>query len=153
MPGLNKKAPATKTQRDALTDPGEINHKDRELVHFHQLPGTDDLDSRIDIEVVDLPGDGGACHEYEVVVDGDSGGTGSTLIEFQKGPLKEAGVNGLSNEALLAIVKHRLHGFQDGPGVCRDNARALAGVNDALTWLHHRTKQRANDGVEGTSAT
>ena len=153
MSDPNESTPATKTQREAVPVPDETNPNGREMVHFHQLPGTDDLDSRIDIEVVDLPGDGGACHEYEVVVDGDSGGTGSTLVEFQKGPLKEAGANGLSNEALLAIVKHRLHGFQGGPGVCRDNARALAGVNDALTWLHHRTKQRANDGVEGTSAT
>ena len=64
----------------------------------------------------------------------------------------EEGVNGVSNEALLAIVEHRLQGFQSGDYACRENALALTQVQQAMHWLHHRTRERVARGVEGTSA-
>lgn len=72
-------------------------------------------------------------------------------IDFQHGPIKEVGVNGLTNEVLLAIVKHRLEGFQSGPFACSENQGALESVNNALTILESRTKAREARGVEGTN--
>jgi hypothetical protein len=59
------------------------------------------------------------------------------------------GINGISNEALLAIVQDRLEGFQAGPFVCNENGVALSHVKAAMFALHERTKSRLNRGVEG----
>lgn len=101
----------------------------------------------------DKPGAGNAAHNYSIDCVGgapDSGGM-TFNIKFQDGPINEAGVNGISNEALLAIVRHRLQGFQSGPYSCRENALALTKIEEAMHWLHHRTRERASRGVEGTS--
>lgn len=72
-------------------------------------------------------------------------------VSFQEGPIKEVGVNGVTNEALLAIVRDRLQGFQAGPFACRENALALTKIEEALHWLLHRTRERQSRGVEGTN--
>jgi len=51
-------------------------------------------------------------------------------------------VNGISNEALLAIVEDRLKGFQSGQYACRENALALTKLQEAMMWLHSRTRER-----------
>jgi len=56
--------------------------------------------------------------------------------------------SGATNEALLAIVKDRLEGFQAGKFPCQENEDALAGVNHALKFLHLRTLKRIARGVE-----
>jgi hypothetical protein len=71
-------------------------------------------------------------------------------VRFQDGPIQETGVNGISNEALLAIVEDRLAGFQSGQYACRENAIALTKIQEAMMWLHKRTRDRAARGVEGT---
>jgi hypothetical protein len=71
-------------------------------------------------------------------------------IDFQNGPIKEAGVNGISNEALLAIVEDRLACFQSGEYACRENAIALTKIQEAMMWLQKRTRDRVSRGVEGT---
>jgi hypothetical protein len=71
-------------------------------------------------------------------------------IHFQEGPVQEAGLNGISNEALLAVVEDRLKGFQSGKFSCRENALALTHLQEAMHWLHHRTHERMQRGVEGT---
>jgi hypothetical protein len=107
------------------------------------------------VMAVDPPGSGGANHLYEIHADeskvtlGD-GVTVSVLVEFQNGPIKEVGVNGVTNEALLAIVIDRLQGFQKGQFQCRENAIALTHLEDAMHWLQHRTNERLKRGVEGT---
>lgn len=117
----------------------------RELTS-HKVNGLNEL---LRIEVLDEPGPGGACHKYHVgSVIGNAIGV---LIEFQKGPLKEAPPNGLSIEALLAIVKDRLEGFQSGPFACEPNQAALYYVGRAMEVLHGRTKERLERGVEGLS--
>lgn len=116
----------------------------------HKLNGLNDA---LDINVLDLPGQGGACHEYEIDQVGgapESGG-GKTLIKFQNGPIQEFGVNGISGEALLAILIDRMRGFQSGQFACRDNAIALTHLEEALMWLQNRTRQRLARGVEGTN--
>lgn len=104
----------------------------------HKVNG---LNDELAIIVRDDPSHGGACHHYEV---------GGQLILFQMGPIKEHGVNGLSNEALLAVVRDRLACFQAGPYACQPNADALASVIEAMEHLHSRTRERMARGVEGT---
>jgi hypothetical protein len=103
---------------------------------------------------MDEPGPGGASHEYLVqpmTQDHPLGAINPFTVRFQKGPIKENGVNGASNEALLAIVEHRLKCFQAGQFACRENALALTHLQEAMHWLHHRTNERLQRGVEGTN--
>ena len=72
-------------------------------------------------------------------------------VNFQEGPIKENGVNGVCNEDLIAMVIARLESFQESPYVSRDNAMAIAKLEEALLWLRKRTIGRENRGVEGTS--
>lgn len=102
--------------------------------------------AELTIEVLDEPGQGGANHLYSI-----SGiATGPVGIDFQDGPIKEAGVNGITHEVLLAIIIDRLRGFQSGPYKCRENAVALTKCEEALMWLQKRTRDRLARGVEGT---
>lgn len=106
--------------------------------------------AELKITVVDEPGQGGANHEYDILIPTKAGTIGQT-IKFQNGPIKEFGVNGLTQEALLAIVIDRLRGFQSGEFRCRENAIALTHCEDALLWLQKRTRDRLARGVEGTN--
>lgn len=120
----------------------------------HKLNGLNDA---LDITVRDEPGHGGACHEYAIEFGNSDGSdpTGhssrTTIINFQKGPIQEHGVNGISGEALMAVQIDRLRSFQAGPYVCRENALALTAMEEALMWLQKRTRDRMARGVEGTS--
>lgn len=111
---------------------------------------------KINIAVLDEPGSGGACHHYMVTLpdwqrapDG-SEAKGVWDIQFQNGPINEAGVNGLTHEVLIAIVVDRMRDFQRGPYACRENALALTKLEEAQQWLFARTKARIQRGVEGT---
>lgn len=119
----------------------------------HKVNG---LNEAIDIAVMDEPGQGGACHVYNIGVDisrpeEPAKKRQMTIIAFQNGPIKEAGVNGLSQEALLAILIDRLRSFQAGPFACRENALALTKFEEAMMWLQKRTRDRLARGVEGTN--
>ena len=114
----------------------------------HKLAGLNDA---LEIAVLDEPGHGGACHEYLIHVPENQAGP-ACRIPFQNGPIKEHGVNGISQEALLAIVIDRLECFQAGPFASGDNFAALQSCMDAMTSLQRRTKDRLARGVEGTSA-
>jgi hypothetical protein len=74
----------------------------------------------------------------------------SATILFQNGPISEKGVNGITQEVLLAIVADRLRSFQAGPFACRENALALTKIEEAQHWLQQRTLSRMRRGVEGT---
>ena len=119
----------------------------RELTS-HKVNGLNDV---LQIAVMDEPGPGNACHDYLIrhMVVGVP--FPEHRILFQNGPIAEAGVNGISNEALLAIVEDRLGGFQYGPYACRENAIALTKIQEAMMWLQKRTRDRVARGVEGTS--
>lgn len=128
---------------------------------------------QLTINVLDEPGQGGACHDYQIQasykkgekapmphhmedsvikIDAD-GNTVLTLgrVRFQNGPIKEYGVNGITQEALLAIVIDRLKSFQAGPYACADNEEALGHCQLALAALQRRTLARIRRGVEGTT--
>jgi hypothetical protein len=115
---------------------------------------------QLQIAVTDEPGAGGACHAYEITGFDAERHPGlqemdhvdRAVILFQNGPIKEAGVNGITQEALLAITIDRLRSFQQGPFSCRENAIALTHCEEALMWLQRRTVARIKRGVEGTNA-
>ena len=102
--------------------------------------------------VMDEPGEGNASHEYIIVpVEEPDGPVEYSRVKFQKGPVKENGINGCHQEDLLTIVIDRLESFQEGEFRCRENALAITKIQEALHWLNHRTEDRQKRGVEGTS--
>lgn len=107
----------------------------------------------VDEPSLDAPKDFGVNHGYEVRgYDKETGDhIWSQFIQFQYGPVKENGVNGLSHEALLLIVEDRLTQFQNGPHACDENKAALAFLQQSLHWHGERTRRRIAQGIEGTS--
>jgi len=116
----------------------------------------------LEIWVTDQPGAGGANHRYEIT-GFDTRSNPSSLDEqgyqtaysrlvllFQNGPIGEVGVNGITHEALLAILIDRLEAFQAGPYANPYNAAALDHLRAAQMALHDRTRERMSRGVEGT---
>lgn len=71
-------------------------------------------------------------------------------VHFQEGPIKEAGVNGVMNEDLIAMVISRLEHFNQSQFSCRENEMAINKLEESLLWLRKRTIGRENRGVEGT---
>ena len=114
-----------------------------------------ELNEALTIRVQDEPSHGNACHAYCIYVPNDAFNEELNAsivchINFQNGAIKESGINGISNEALLAVVEDRLQGFQSGDFACRENALALTKIQEAMMWLHKRTLDRVARGVEGT---
>lgn len=110
-------------------------------------------DDHIQVHVLDKKGNGGAHHKYSInckEVDPDKGGLLELgYVNFQKGGIAENGVTGITNEAMLAIVAHRLDCFQSGPFPCDENAEAFSHTKRALHVLENRTSKRKDRGVEG----
>lgn len=132
----------------------------RELTS-HKVNGCNDA---LKIEVLDEPGSGGANQLYQI--SGMDTGTNKSCpftarygqpadhatVLFQNGPIPEVGTNGVTHEALLAIVIDRLESFQAGPYQCEENAAALSHLQAAQAALKSRTEKRLARGVEGTHA-
>ncbi len=114
------------------------------------------------ITVLDEPGSGGAQHLYQITGFSTASNPSDpftarhgqpaqhSTVLFQNGPIAEVGVNGVTHEALLAIVADRLRCFQQGPYSCKANACALTHIEEAMHWLQQRTIERMRRGVEGT---
>ncbi len=126
----------------------------RELTDHKVNPANDTLT----VQAMDEPGSGGANHMYQIrgfdpynnpSRDVELHWPGTAIL-FQNGPINEVGVNGITHEALLAILVDRLRSFQAGPYACRENALALTKLEEAQHWLAARTKGRVARGVEGT---
>lgn len=98
------------------------------------------------VQVNDEPGPGGACHSYDTYL---KDGSLVATVKFQEGAIHEAGINGTTNEALLAIVIDRLEGFSKGPYPSRETSIALRKCEEALFWMAYRTRERESRGVEG----
>jgi hypothetical protein len=71
-------------------------------------------------------------------------------IHFQEGPIKECGINGVTNEDLIAMVITRLEHFQKSEFQCRENALTITKLEEALLWLRKRTMGREKRDIEGT---
>lgn len=126
----------------------------------------DSANHQLTIEVLDAPGQGGANHMYQITgLDigknasymkccgaepaNYDGPEDSAWVMFQNGPIKEFGVNGITNEALLAILIDRLRGLQSGPFPSDEAEQAAAHIGTALLLLQKRTRARITRGVEG----
>lgn len=121
---------------------------------------TNTVNDNLQIQVLDEPGQGGANHLYGIYgfhtpsnASADDTLKDETCLKvlFQNGPIKEYGVNGITQEALIAICIDRLRSFQAGPFSCKENAVALTHLETALMWLQKRTLDRVRRGVEGTN--
>lgn len=73
-----------------------------------------------------------------------------SAVHFQEGPIKEAGINGVMNEDLIAMIICRLEHFNQSEFKCRENSMAITKLEEALLWLRKRTMGREQRGVEGT---
>lgn len=133
----------------------------------HKVNG---LNEAITIEAAGEPGAGGANTTYALTLVGvDGRPVSGQLICFQSKPIAgPEDFNGLTNEALLAIVIDRMRGVQGmlphqqrdprdlvlrsdpAPFRCRENALALTHLEEALMWLQKRTRDRMARGVEGS---
>lgn len=125
----------------------------------HQVNPANDV---LKIEVLDEPGSGGAHHAYDITgfdtannpASCDAQGYRRSFsrmpIVFQNGPIAEAGVNGVTHEALLAILIDRLECFQRGPYASHYNQDALGALQYAQDRLLARTRERMARNVEGT---
>lgn len=85
-------------------------------------------------------------HRYDVL-----SGSMYHIIQFQQGAVQENGVNGLTNEALLAILIHRTKHLDSKFG-CAENKRAIEHMEEALVNFEVRTARRMARGVEGKAA-
>lgn len=106
------------------------------------------LGELLEVHVLDEPGVGGASHCYAIINKNDPNKV-YACFNFQTGGVLEAGVNGISNEALLAIVIDRLEGFSKGAYPSPETSIALTKCQEALHWMEHRTRERAARCVEG----
>lgn len=130
-PGLAKSPPSKRVPR--------MNGVSLRAVKAHRCGSG--LNELINIGVMDEPGAGGASHFYRLEPMGPQ--PLPVYIGFQQGPVEPTGPNGVSMEALLAVVADRLEGFASGPFPSDENASALKCVTAALYWLHARTKRLA----------
>ncbi len=119
----------------------------------------------VEVTTADYRSDDGAHHKYKIAVyhDYTTGiDTGiddaaaaeivpvaEVVLEFQNGGLKEVGANGITDQALLAIVLDRWRSFNDGQFRCRENSLAITHLEEALMWNEKRSNDRARRGVEG----
>lgn len=83
------------------------------------------------------------AHVYSVKV-----GTEFVTVGFQKGPVPEVGVNGLTMECLLTIMINRTI-VLDNMFPCDENKLAIMRMREALAQLELRTAKRNARGVEG----
>ena len=86
-------------------------------------------------------------HEYGIELTYDGGGE-FIEIHFQKGAVKANGVNGITSEALLAILIHRTE-VLNGNFPCAENEAAINGLKSALEAFESRTRDRIARQVEG----
>lgn len=133
-----------------------------EKITSHKVNGLNDA---LRVTALGDPGPGGAHVEYTISADmkgaaEDHPAENSRRIRaccrlhFQNGVIEPNGdgINGISIEAILAVAEHRLQGFQSGEFACRENAVALTKLQESMMWLHKRTRDRMERGVEGTLA-
>lgn len=111
-----------------------------------------------DVYAMDVKGPGGANHRYVICKHGETNWTcGNNSIgvyddiRFQNGPrADESSMQGVCDQELLEIVKHRLQCFQNGPFATEYNSRALEHLEIALMYLNRRVEDRIERNVLGT---
>ncbi len=97
------------------------------------------------VSAISIDDDGSIGHEYRIKTE-DHQLLG--FVSFQNGSVKKNGVNGITNEALLAILIHRLR-YLNEQFSCEENDIAIRNIEIALQVLEIRTRDRMHRGVEG----
>lgn len=87
-------------------------------------------------------------HYYSVEWEDKEGEPCHRIVAFQDGPIPANGVNGLTSEALLAILIHRTETL-NGQFPCDENELAILHMKKALEAFDARTAKRRARGVEG----
>lgn len=126
----------------------ETNEKYPRRIFGHEGSGLNDAT----VIQADARDENGGSHEY--LIRHPAGPQGGDIrehrVSFQNGPISVVGFNGLTDEALLAVLIDRLDGFDTGPFRCRENSLARTHMQEAMHWLQHRTKERQRRAVEGS---
>lgn len=92
-----------------------------------------------------------ACDHYSVSGFTSEDMQGEARIPFQHGLVSEVGTNGLSDEAMVAILIDRFTAKQSGPLQCDEWRETLIRFQQAQAWMQARTLARISRGVEGTN--
>lgn len=71
------------------------------------------------------------------------------IVKFQKGPVKNVGLNGIFLEDLLLICIDQLEHFQNSEFACQENEDTLRHLRDALACVRSRQYERSLRGVQG----
>ena len=113
--------------------------RETEVIDSHHVKG---YAFNIDIKAVPVERYGIPTYTYNLVKEHD-GKPGYQFIKdfnFQIGDPRVYGVNGVTNEALLAIMIHRLQGFQNNSSTnCSENQEAINHMELAMEALYSRT--------------
>lgn len=72
------------------------------------------------------------------------------FFDWQDGPIKENGVNGVQVEDVIQVAIDRIKELNQAPYNCRENSLAITDLESAQNWLYRRTREREARGVEGT---
>lgn len=72
-------------------------------------------------------------------------------VHWQRGPVKDVGVNGAQVEDVIELALDRLRELNVAPYNCRENSLAITDLESARNWLLQRTREREARGVEGTN--
>lgn len=110
-----------------------------EMIDSHHVKG---YAFNIEISAVPVDRYGMASYTYNLTksYDGKPGYQFIKDLNFQIGDPRVFGVNGVTNEALLAIMIHRLQGFQNNPATnCSENQEAINHMELAMEALYSRT--------------
>lgn len=72
------------------------------------------------------------------------------IMLFQNGSPAEVGVNGITPEAVVVVLKDMFEKFQTGKFACNENGRILQHLDGILDEMRNRTQNRMARFVEGT---
>jgi hypothetical protein len=113
----------------------------------------------IEVKTADLRATDGAHHKYRIEVYAGARTAHDTVegveavevceLNFQNGGLKEVGANGITDQALLAIILDRVRSFNEGQFRCRENSMIITKGEEMMMWMEKRSNDRARRGVEG----
>lgn len=110
----------------------------------------------IKVETADLRASDSAHHAYKISVEVKAQTSNETdqtvhevVLQFQNGGLKEVGANGITDQALIAVVLDRMRSFNEGQFRCRENSMIITKLEEAMLWMEKRSNDRARRNVEG----
>ena len=115
--------------------------RETEVIDSHHVKG---YAFNIVIKAIPVERYGIPTYTYNLVkeYDGKPGYQFIKDLNFQIGDPRIYGVNGITNEALLAIMIHRLQGFQNNPATnCSENQEAINHMELAMEALYSRTRR------------